>query len=934
MAVLLPAVGVAGQGRPQNDCCDGAPVLSTYVGTGEPGIVEEGQKHYRAAIAEPYGLASDAAGNLYFSDYENNRVGRVDAATGAVTTLADVLAPQGLALDRRGTLYVGTMLGEVWRVDLATGRTEVFAGGGTLQEASGDARSLALGAPAGVAVDHAGTLYIADSNLHAVFRMDPGTRQLEVVAGQRGTQGFAGDGGSATDALLNGPSAMAVDRDRTLYIADADNHVIRVVDPADGSIRTLAGTPGEKGYSGDGAADGIRFNWPQDLQFNGPQSLLIADVLNHRVRELDLATGVVRTVAGTGPGEYGAENAVAVDATLPTPVGLAVGPAGEIFVSSARGHRVFRIGAAFTAPPPWYLSPWTWLAALLALGALLYGSAELRAYQLRARARALEAEVEQRTRVLAEQQATVARQAGRLRRLAASRQQLLTRVSAEFQAPLEEIRQTIGPSREGAVTPAQLDYLDVVERNSSRLLRLVDHMRGLTGTGGRNDEDSGPVAALPVIHGLLDSLEPVAAEHGVAVVRGRLEDLTLESSADAFESISVNLVSNAIKYTPAGGSVTVNLEAQSGKGVLTVSDTGCGIPRDDQQRIFQPFERAHDEGERIPGSGLGLAIVQEQAEACGARVELESEPGLGSTFRVHLPLAAPGREAGERSSRRKATLAEREAMAMKTGAGRTVEAQGATGPVATVLVVEDNPDMRRYITGVLAAQFRCLETDDGHQAFAMALREVPDVVVSDVMLPGQDGFALCRSIRHDERSCHIPIVLLTALGDSDHRLSGFAELADEYLAKPFNERELLLRVRNLMDLRAMLQRRFARDLRFERSLPEGLGERDRAFLEKLGHLLDARHRDPTLELRSMASALAVSERQLQRKLKALTGLTPGECLRDYRLQRAQERLAEGGLAGEVASESGFASHAHFSACFRARFGYPPSEARERARRRA
>ena len=869
-----------------------------------------------------------------FPDYENNRVGRVDAASGPVTTLADVSAPQGLALDRQGSLYVGTMMGEVWRVDLATGRTELAAGGGTLQEESGDAKSLALGAPTGVAVDEAGALYIADSNLHAVFRMDPRTSRLEVVAGQRGIPGFSGDGGSATDALLNGPSALAVDRDGMLYLADADNHVIRVVNPADGSIRTLTGTPGEKGHSGDGAADGIRFNWPQDLQFNGSRALLIADVLNHRVRELDLATGVVRTIAGTGPGEYGADNVVAVDATLPTPVGIAVGPAGEIFVSSPRAQRIFRIGAAFTVPPPWYLSPWTWLAALVALGSLLYGSSELRAYQLRARGRALEAEVEQRTRVLAEQQATVARQAGRLHRLAATRQQLLTRISAEFKAPLEEIRQTIGPSRELTVTPMQREYLDVVERNANRLLRLVDHMRGLAGIERRADEDSGPVAALPVIQGLLDSFEPVAAEHGVDLVRGRLDDLALQSSAEAFESISVNLVSNAIKYTPAGGSVTVNLEAQPGKGVLTVTDTGRGIGRDDQQRIFQPFERAHDEGERIPGSGLGLAIVREQAEACGGRVELESEPGRGSTFRVYLPLAAQRREAGVRSSHRTARLAEREAIAMQTGAARTVEAHQATGPVATVLVVEDNPDMRRYITSVLAAQFRCLESDDGHEAFAVILGEMPDVVVSDVMLPGQDGFALCRSIRHDERSCHIPIVLLTALGDSDHRLSGFAELADEYLAKPFSEQELLLRVRNLMDLRALLQRRYARDLRFERSLPEGLGERDRAFLAKLGHLLDARHRDPTLELHSMASALAVSERQLQRKLKALTGLTPGECLRDYRLQRALERLVDGARTGEVAAESGFVSLTHFSACFRARFGYPPSEARERARRRA
>jgi DNA-binding response OmpR family regulator len=459
-------------------------------------------------------------------------------------------------------------------------------------------------------------------------------------------------------------------------------------------------------------------------------------------------------------------------------------------------------------------------------------------------------------------------------------------------------------------------------------------MSGLAFFADVKVEVPSPVAVLPILQPLIDSFEGVAAEHGVTLARARLEPLVLQSSVEALERIAVNLISNAIKYTPAGGSVVVSCEAHVPWGLLVVADNGRGIASSEQERIFRPFERAHDEGERIPGSGLGLAIVREQVEAHGGRIELESELGCGAKFRVYLPLVAQDEAAREITGRRATGPVDREIHAMRRGIARAEEVSGNAVAAATVLIVEDNLDMRRYIVETLAGSFRCLEADDGHVAVAIAVQEMPDLVICDVMLPGQDGFAVCREIRSDERTCHVPIVLLTALGDSDHRLSGLAECADDYLAKPFSERELLLRIRNLLDLRGMMQRRYARDLRFERNPPEGLGDRDRVFLTKLGRLLDARHTDPAFELPLLATALAVSERQLQRKLKALTGLTPSECLRDYRLQRAHERLMAGERSGEVAIASGFASHAHFSACFRARFGYPPSDAREHAWQRA
>lgn len=911
------------------------PVLSTYVGIGEPGIGPEGESRFRAAIAEPYGLACDDDGNLYVSDYENNRVARADARTGEVTTLAEIIAPQGLALDGRGHLYVGSMQGVVWGVDLATGSAAIVAGGGTRHDSRGLATELALEAPAGVNADAGGHLYIADAALHAILRLDLASGQLEVVAGRRGAGGYTGDGGPALEALLDAPSDVAVHPDGSLYIADADNHVIRAVDPA-GTIRTIAGTPGERGYAGDGAAADLRFDWPQDLELHGERGLLVADVYNHRVRELDLDSGAIRTIAGNGSKEYAGENLVAASAALPFPVAVSAGPDGAVYVSSPRTHRVFRIGAPSVVPVPWWQSPWTWLGAFLAFAMLLASIAELRARQLRVRARALEAEVANRTLELARQRETAQQQADRLAALAATKDRLLARISGEFRTPLEAISASAARLPSQSVPDEGRRHVEVVERNTQRLLRLVDQMIGLTrGTGGKAEAPA-PLAVRPLLAELVESFETVAAEQDLSLTFEAPAPLALLTTRNAFETIVVNLVSNAIKYTPRGGHVTVTLAATSGMGVLEVRDTGRGIAPADHARVFQPFERAHDEGERIPGSGLGLALVRELAGAQGGRVELDSAPGRGTTVRVSLPLA------GESSAEVPATAGgagsapvEREIRSLRARSAMPEVHAPHADARCTVLVVEDNADMRRDLLEVLSPHYRCLATDDGEQAILIALREVPDLVVSDVMLPGRDdGIAVCAALKADERTSHVPVVLLTALEDREHRLSGLAGHADDYLAKPFSDDELLLRLRNLLDLRGLLQRRYARDLRFERRQPEGLGERDRTFLEKLGRLLDRRHADPALDAAALAAGVALSERQLQRKLRALTGLTPGDCLRDYRLQRAHERLLAGERVGEVAAVCGFASPSHFAACFRARYGCTPSEARERARQPA
>ena len=902
--------------------------VSTYVGTGVPADAAENEGRYRAAMAEPYGVVCDNDGNLYFSDYENNKVRKVDARSGKVTTVIALLAPQRLALDGHDGLYVGTMYGLVWKVDLRTNTSSVVAGGGTAQNSSGPALEMALGEPGGMQVDSAGNVYIADEKLHVVFRLTPVSGQLIVAAGKRDQRGFSGDGGPANDALLGGPADVRVDSLGNIYIVEAENQIVRFVDAQTGVISTLAGTPTMRGFSGDGGSTDVLFDRPQGLYLTTDNRLLIADSYNHRIRALHLETGTVSTIAGTGSSEEVGENVPAKRASLPYPVAIAANSAGTLFFSSPVENRIFQLGPASVIPKPWWQSPWSWLAGICVLAFVLKGVSDRRTRQLQARARALEMEVELRMADYTRQNEIVEQQATQLSKLADAKDQVLARISHEFRTPLTVILGPLDRMRDLASSDKERHYLDTTKRNASRLLRLVDQMLGLALVGADSTETASPVPAGPILEQVVKAFQSLADDRGIRLAITQSEAVSLQSTTDAVETIAVNLISNAIKYTDNGGSVAVTLTARGNMGAISVVDDGRGIDAEAIDRIFEPFERAHHEAERIPGSGLGLAVVRELVDTHGGKVEVDSVPEKGSTFRVFLPLAnvVPGEATVDPTQR-----AEIEVSSFLGRPPLLDQATSQADGLPVVLVVEDNVDMQRYLIEVLSPKYRCLRADDDLSAISLAVAEIPDIVVSDIILPGRDGFAICRQLRNDARTCHIPVLLLTALDNQEHKLRGFGEQADDYIAKPFSEAELLLRIENLLELRKMMQVRFSRDLRFDLTTPSDLRKRDREFLGRLGGWIAARYQDPDLNLKTMTAAMEVSGRQLQRKIRALIGLSPSEFLRDYRLQKAHEHLMRGARPSEIAFRCGFCSHAYFSSCFKAEFGYSPSEARRRLR---
>jgi signal transduction histidine kinase/DNA-binding NarL/FixJ family response regulator len=558
---------------------------------------------------------------------------------------------------------------------------------------------------------------------------------------------------------------------------------------------------------------------------------------------------------------------------------------------------------------------------------LLVLTSQYRNRSLRARATELESQVQARTHELVEQRERVQSQAHQLEILAETKDRLMTRISHEFRTPLTVILGPIDRLQGAATDEPVRTYLATAKRNASRLLRLVEQMLSLARLKSGHAEPTVPVAAAPVVRQTIASFESLAVDRELDLAAEAIEDLTLQTTVDALEKIAVNLISNAIKYSQRSGRIRVSLtRGPGGAGTFAVSDTGRGIDASELPHIFEPFRRGNDDAEHIPGSGIGLALVHELVTAHGGQVQVESTPGVGSTFRVLLPLAVVRATQSDI-----AAVASEDAQlavaAMSAGNGAAATGGALALKEASVLVIEDNPDMRLYLGQVLGGTFQLEFASDGDAGLEAAFREVPDLVVCDIMLPGKDGYEVCNALKTDDRTSHIPVILLTALEGRQDRLKGLAEKADDYLVKPFDEAELIQRISNLLALRTLLQRRFARDLRFEAPLAD-LSKRDQAFLQKLGRITGQHHGNPEFDISGMASSMAVGERSLQRKLKALLGMSPADYLREYRLQQAMERLRAGERPGDVAFATGFVSQAHFSKCFRAQFGVSPSQARE------
>lgn len=591
--------------------------------------------------------------------------------------------------------------------------------------------------------------------------------------------------------------------------------------------------------------------------------------------------------------------------------------------------------------PPLYKRWWAFVIYLVLATGAVFGVIRARTLMIQRRADELARTVLERTADLEERNRQIMEQKQTIEDLLERKKEWFANVTHEFRTPLTLI---LGPTRDlltRVEDPTVRRPLTLVQRNARRLARMVDQLLEISRLGMNLPDEPRLIAARPIVKHLLHAFTSLAQDKQISLIEDGLEDVGLHISADAFEKIVGNLLSNAVKYTPAGGWVRVSLKRRADFAVLRVHDSGMGIAKEDQERVFERFTRlVSSDTSHVPGAGLGLALVKELADTYGGIVALESEAGAGACFAVSLPLASMYPAVVEKNGPRDSAQVDAAVRLEHAVLGDYLEdtvppaamVADDDGDQKTLLIIEDNPDMRAYLAQLFTREsgYQCDTADDGDRGLAIARERVPDVIICDVMMPGRDGYAVVDALKNDPNTSHIPIVLLTARGDHESRLRGLRALADDYMVKPFDAVELQTRVENLTALRALMRYKFAGSVQDRGSLAEvaradDLNEVDRAFLGKLDAVLEQQFTDPQLRLADIASALGMSERPLQRKLKALTNYKPSEYLQRFRLAKAGALLAAGHKPSEVAYDVGFSSHSYFSRCFKAHYDVSPSQ---------
>ncbi|MCO4748358.1 MAG: response regulator, partial [Proteobacteria bacterium] len=589
-----------------------------------------------------------------------------------------------------------------------------------------------------------------------------------------------------------------------------------------------------------------------------------------------------------------------------------------------------RSSMAFTITPAFWQKTWFWA---LALGGMLTGIGGAFAWRARReRLRRVEMEVEI-ARATSELQAAVSiveRQAERLGAIDAARSRFVADVSHEFRTPLALVH---GPLEDlldgelGAVSDEALTEVGIAMRNVRTLGRLVDRL--LTAArleAGQASLHLQRVDLTALFHERILELVPLAERRRVTI-GSTLPDAPVWIGADAqaVADISDNLLTNAIKFSPAGATVHVALTREGSAGAtLTFRDEGPGIAARDLPHIFERFYQGDIQIPDAPGTGIGLAVVRSLVELHGGKVNVDSTPGQGSVFTVWLPDQELERAEGP------AALMAAEAGAAEVRGPQRPE-EDLEDPRRIVLVVDDNADLRRLLRRQLQSDYRVVEAADGAEALRLAREVVPDVVVSDVVMPEMDGIALCRAIREDPELAFLPVVLLTARAQDSDRVAGLEVGADDYLVKPFDRDELRARVDNLVERGLRLRKALASKAQTEVAEPppeEDFPGEDHAFIDALDRAIEAQLHDEGFDVQQLAEALHVSRVHLYRRLKALDQEPPNVQLIRRRVERGAEllRTTDENIS-QIAYAVGFKTVSHFSRRFKRQVGVSPSQFR-------
>jgi signal transduction histidine kinase/ligand-binding sensor domain-containing protein/DNA-binding NarL/FixJ family response regulator len=511
----------------------------------------------------------------------------------------------------------------------------------------------------------------------------------------------------------------------------------------------------------------------------------------------------------------------------------------------------------------------------------------------------------------------------------ALKSRLYTNITHEFRTPLTVIMGLTAQLKEAQKKNQFENGLNLIQRNSERLLSLINQLLDLSKLESNElklNSTQGDIVTF--LQYVTESFYSLAHDNDIRLTfYSEPNELFMDFDEEKIQQIAYNLLSNAIKFTAAKGKVILHLLETSDKGKrlleLRVKDTGKGIATDQLPHIFDRFYQADGSSTRKwEGTGIGLALTKELVTLMGGTIKAESIEGKGTTFILHLPISQNASERTEKQQLDNKFLA--------TSPLLVPLSENPTAPedAPLLLIVEDNPDVTEYIQTILSSYYQVITASDGQEGIEQALEKIPDIIISDVMMPEKDGFEVCEALRSDERTSHIPIILLTARAATDDRIQGLKYGADAYLTKPFHKEELLVRLEHLVLTRQKLQEHYTK---FGKVM-EPANEQSKShalFLQKLQDVILSQLDNPGFGVPELAKAVHMGQMQVYRKLKALTSKTPSQFIRSVRLQKGKELLLTTDMnVSEVAYSVGFADPNYFSRTFQQEFNTSPRDIRK------
>lgn len=519
-----------------------------------------------------------------------------------------------------------------------------------------------------------------------------------------------------------------------------------------------------------------------------------------------------------------------------------------------------------------------------------------------------------------------------------------TNISHEFRTPLTLILGPVDMLNSGVLNPQQKLHVNMLQRNANRLLSLTNQLLDLAKLeSGKLNLQTTKGDIVSFMKGIIHAFDSLAETKGIGLTTD-LQEQRLEAYFDPekMETVLINLLSNAFKFTPEGGRIEVALRRSTTPGngdccIIIVRDNGSGVPENEVGDVFNRFYRASNaNGGAYGGTGVGLALTRELIELHKGSVNMVSREGEGTEIIIQLPLGRshltdheifiagnPGEQVW--------TEGYSPAGITDVASDETINPAAGILSDPILLIIEDNEDVMLYMRTILSGSYRLLEATDGEQGIKLATEHIPDLVICDVMLPKKDGYEVSATLKEEEKTSHIPVILLTARATLEDKLRGLMTKADDYLTKPFIPGELMARIRNLIESRKQLREKYNRQLILKPG-EIAVDSIDEAFLGRVMKAIGENLMNENFNMEQLGKEVGMSRSQIHRKLHALTNQSATQFIRSYRLNKAMDLIRQdAGSVSEIAYSVGFSSPSYFNRCFIQHFGCTPTEVKRSTR---